>query len=201
VTPAEGRGAHPIEQESYRLVARMADLSGLGPLSRQVVARVIHASADLDYATSMVIDDEAVAAGIEGLRQGAPVVTDVETVRSALTTAPASCYLPPRAPGGGLTRAAAGMRLAARRAGPRPLVVVGCAPTALAEVVALAASGQLDPCLVVGMPVGFVGAAEAKEALRASGLASVSNRGPKGGSAVAAAAANAIVKLAGLPRR
>jgi precorrin isomerase len=75
-------------------------------------------------------------------------------------------------------------------------VVVGCAPTALDEVVRLHAAGTFRPALVIGMPVGFVGAAESKERLRASGLSAVSNIGEKGGSAVAAAALNALVRLA-----
>ena len=75
-------------------------------------------------------------------------------------------------------------------------MVVGCAPTALAEVVRLAQRRVFQPALVIGLPVGFVGAAEAKAALRAQGLAAITNVGEKGGSAVAAAAVNALVRLA-----
>jgi precorrin-8X/cobalt-precorrin-8 methylmutase len=74
-------------------------------------------------------------------------------------------------------------------------VAVGNAPTALAELVALAAAGRFAPALVIGLPVGFVGAAQAKEALRASGLPAVSNIGERGGSAVAAAALNALWRI------
>ena len=76
------------------------------------------------------------------------------------------------------------------------VVVVGCAPTALEEVLAMARAGRLAPALVIGLPVGFVGAAAAKAAARRSGLAVITNVGEKGGSAVAAAACNAIVRLA-----
>ena len=79
------------------------------------------------------------------------------------------------------------------------MFVVGCAPTALVELVELAAAGRVEPALVVGLPVGFVGAAESKEALGASGLPAVSNVGEKGGSAVAAAAVNALLRAAGGP--
>src|SRR2546423_15467588 len=88
------------------------------------------------------------------------------------------------------------MRAAAARHPNGAIVVVGCAPTALDEALALAASGVLEPALVIGMPVGFVGAAESKARLRASGLPAISNVGEKGGSAVAAAAVNALVRLA-----
>ena len=74
--------------------------------------------------------------------------------------------------------------------------MVGCAPTALAEVVRLAGEGRFRPALVVGLPVGFVGAAAAKAELRATGLPAISNLGEKGGSAAAAAVVNALTRMA-----
>jgi precorrin-8X/cobalt-precorrin-8 methylmutase len=185
---------HPIEAESYRILRERVDLSRFGPGAAAVVARVIHASADLEYAQSMVVDEVAVEAGVRALRAGAPVVVDVEMVRHGISGAAAHCYLGEiSAPSErGLTRTAAAMRLAAERHPEGALVVVGCAPTALAEVIRL----PWSPALVIGLPVGFVGAAEAKEALRASGLPSISNVGEKGGSAVAAATVNVLVRLA-----
>jgi precorrin-8X/cobalt-precorrin-8 methylmutase len=186
---------HPIEAESYRILYQRVDLSRFGPRAGAVVARVIHASADLEYAQSMVVDEAAVEAGVEALAGGAAVVTDVEMVRHGIVGVPARCYLSEvgAAAAPGLTRSAAGMRLAAERHPEGAVVVVGCAPTALVEALQL----PWQPAVVVGLPVGFAGAAEAKEALRASGLPSISNVGEKGGSAVAAAVVNALVRLAG----
>ncbi|MGH2668367.1 MAG: precorrin-8X methylmutase, partial [bacterium] len=99
------------------------------------------------------------------------------------------------APDSGLTRAAAGVRAAARRVGEGAIWVVGCAPTALLELLYC----EVRPALVVGLPVGFVGAVEAKAALAESGLPAVTNRSPKGGSAVAAAALNALLYWDGEP--
>jgi precorrin-8X/cobalt-precorrin-8 methylmutase len=185
---------HPIEVESFRILHQRVDLSRFGAKAAAVVARVIHASADLEYAQAMVVAEEAVEAGVRALRRGAPVVVDVEMVRHGISTVPARCYLgetaAPEQPG--LTRTAAAMRLAAERHPEGALVVVGCAPTALIEAIRL----PWSPALVVGLPVGFVGAAEAKEALRASGLPSISNVGDKGGSAVAAGVVNALARLA-----
>lgn len=186
---------HPIEAESYRILAERVDLSGLGPAAAAIVARVIHASADLEYAATMVVDGAAAAAGVAALVAGAPVVVDVEMVRHGITGVDARCFLPAGA-GEGTTRAAAGMALAAAAHPDGAVVVVGCAPTALDEVVRLHEAGHFRPALVIGLPVGFVGAAESKERLRASGLRAVSNLGEKGGSAVAAAALNALVRLA-----
>lgn len=188
---------HPIEAESYRILAARVDLSGWPEGPRAVVARVVHATADVEFAQSMVVDEAAVAAGVAALRAGAPVVVDVEMTRAAITGVNAACYLdevavaPP-----GLTRSAAAMRRTAARHPEGAVFVVGCAPTALVELVRLAEAGAVRPTLVVGLPVGFVGAAEAKEALRRSGLPAVTNRGEKGGSAAAGAAVNALARLA-----
>jgi precorrin isomerase len=186
---------HPIEVESYRILAERVDLSAFGPLAAAVVARVIHATADLEFAETMVVDEPAVEAGIAALAAGAPVIVDVEMVRHGITGVDAVCFLPGDAPSGA-TRSAAGMSIAAELHPDGAVVVVGCAPTALDEVVRLYEAGRFSPALVIGLPVGFVGAAASKERLRASGLAAISNVGEKGGSAVAAAAVNALVRIA-----
>ena len=188
------RHAHPIETESYRILRGMVDLSNLEPLSRAVAERVIHASADPDYAESLVLEEAALESGISALRQGVPVVTDVGMVAAGITGRQTLCLVSdPRAQALserlGITRSAAGFRLAAEEVGKGAVWVVGNAPTALLELLGL----DVAPDLVVGLPVGFVGAAESKNALVASGLPAVANRGPKGGSAVAAAAVNALI--------
>jgi precorrin-8X/cobalt-precorrin-8 methylmutase len=188
------RRIHPIETESYRILRGMVDLSHLRPLSRAVAERVIHASADTEYARSLVLDETALEGGIEALRRDAPVVADVAMVAAGITGRHTKCLVSdPRAfelsERLGITRSAAGFRLAAEEVGSGAVWVVGNAPTALFELLGLEAS----PALVVGLPVGFVGAAESKDALATSGLPAVANRGPKGGSAVAAAALNALI--------
>jgi precorrin-8X/cobalt-precorrin-8 methylmutase len=189
---------HPIETESYRILETRVDLSHLAPGPRAVVERVIHASADPEYATSTVVDAAAVDAGVGALRAGAPVLCDVEMVRSGIRGVPTECFLAdaPTTEQRSETRAALGMRAAATAYPMGAVVVVGCAPTALEEALDLAARDVFEPALVIGMPVGFVGAAESKARLRVSGLPAISNVGEKGGSAVAAAAVNALVRLA-----
>ena len=188
------RHVHPIEAESYRILRELADLSRVGSLGRAVAERVIHASADLEYAESLVLDETALQRGLEALRRNAPIVTDVHMVAAGITARKPLCYVSdPRARGLseklGITRSAAGFRLAEEEVGPGAVWVVGNAPTALFELLNL----EADPALVIGLPVGFVGAAESKEKLLESGLPAISNRGPKGGSAVAAAALNALI--------
>jgi len=118
----------------------------------------------------------------------------VGMVAAGITGRPTRCFVSdPRArqlsEELGITRSAAGFRLAAGEVGTGAIWVVGNAPTALFELL----ERGVAPDLVVGLPVGFVGAAESKDALLQSGLPAVTNRGPKGGSAVAAAALNALI--------
>ena len=188
------RSVHPIEEESYRIMRGLIDLSHLGPLGRAVAERVIHASADLEYAETLVLQETALRSGREALFAGAPVVTDVGMVAAGITARETLCFVSdPRArvmaEELGITRSAAGFRLAAGETGPGAVWVVGNAPTALFELMEMG----VEPALVVGLPVGFVGAAESKEKLIESGLPGVANHGPKGGSAVAAAALNALL--------
>jgi precorrin isomerase len=190
---------HPIEAESYRILAARVDLSHFRPASRVIVERIIHASADPEYATSMRVDAAAVDAGVRALRAGDPVLCDVEMVRHGVRGIRAECLLAAAGGDAETTRSALGMRAAAALHPVGAIVVVGCAPTALDEIVDLTEHGVFTPAVVVGLPVGFVGAAESKARLRASGLPAITNVGEKGGSAVAAAAVNALVRLAAEP--
>jgi len=192
----------PIETASYSVVAERLDLSAWAPGPRAVVARVVHATAQPELAADLVVDEAAVAAGVAALSGGAPVVCDVEMVRAGLRVR-ATCLLPLTAAAGEHeTRTAAAMAAALDRAGPGALVVVGCAPTALAEVNRRLGRG-FQPALVVGVPVGYIGAAAAKEELLAAagaaGVPAIVLRGERGGAAVAAAVVNALVGLAGGP--
>jgi precorrin-8X/cobalt-precorrin-8 methylmutase len=188
----------PIEAESYRILRSLADTSALPPLTLAVVERLIHTSADPGYLGDVVADEAALAAGQAALAAGAPLVTDVTMVAAGVSrlhfTGRAICKVGDAdtaalAADDGITRAAAGVRLAFGEVGPHAVWAVGNAPTALTEIIALDAR----PALVIGFPVGFVGAAESKAALRASGLPQVSNRSSKGGSPLAAAVVNALL--------
>ncbi len=188
------RRVHPIERESYRILRALVDLSHLGRLGKAVAERVIHASADPEYANTLILNERTLEAGLEALRRDAPIVTDVHMVAAGITARKAICLVSdPRARDLseelGITRSAAGFRLAAGEVGSGAVWVVGNAPTALFELL----ETDNRPALVVGLPVGFVGAAESKDALLGSDLPGVANRGPKGGSAVAAAALNALI--------
>src|SRR3954447_21631436 len=185
------RSVHPIEHRSYEILRSRVDLSALPPFTRAVTERVVHASADLDYVSDLVCDEDALAAATVALAAGAPVVADVEMVAAGITARSVVCRVRQATGSETRTRSAAAVHLALEEVGPGAVWVVGCAPTALEELILLGRDAA--PALVVGLPVGFVGAAESKAALRESGLPAVSNRSEKGGSAVAAAALNALL--------
>lgn len=183
------RVVHPIEEESYRRMRARLDTSHLPPLTRAVVERVVHSAADLDYAADLVLDEPVLERAHAALHAGAPVVTDVEMVAAGITRRETVCRIRDARSGPGLTRSAHAVRLAHEQVGAGAIWVIGNAPTALEELLTLDAR----PALVIGLPVGFVGAVESKAALRASGLPAVSNVSEKGGSAVASAALNALL--------
>jgi precorrin-8X/cobalt-precorrin-8 methylmutase len=194
---------HPIEAESYAILESRVDLSGWLPGDREVVARMVHATADESFAQSARIGVRAVAAAVTALRAGATVVCDARMVVAGVpmvaVTNPVACYLQEvlTAPEGG-TRSAAAIERAGRDHPDGAIWVIGNAPTALFELLRLQAAGAVEPAAVIGLPVGYVGAAEAKEALWQSQLrdVAVTNAGPRGGSSVAAAAMNAVARLA-----
>jgi precorrin-8X/cobalt-precorrin-8 methylmutase len=187
----------PGTEESYRILRSRIDLSRLPKFSRDVVERVIHATADFDYFTDLVCQEEWLAEGVAALAAGAPVVADSAMVAAAITSSPVVCKINEPltwrlARSAMITKSAAAVRLAFGEVGPGAVWVVGGGPAALAEIL----SRRVEPGFVVAFPVGLVGAAETKDELRASGLASVSNVSEKGGAAVAVAAFSALMQHA-----
>jgi precorrin-8X/cobalt-precorrin-8 methylmutase len=195
---------HPIEAESFRLITEeLGEVDMDGP-ELDVLKRVIHTTADFEFADLLKTSPGAVAAGVEAVRGGRDIITDVNMVASGITPgrlAPfgstVRCFASDRdvaaaAKSEGITRTAAAMRKAAPSLAGG-IVAVGNAPTALVELLRLVKEeGVEPPALVVGTPVGFVGAAEAKDELMASGLDFIVTAGRKGGSTVAVAVVNAI---------
>jgi precorrin-8X/cobalt-precorrin-8 methylmutase len=193
--------ADPHEAEAYRVLRSRINLSAVAPLTRAVTEEVLCATADFDYVTDLVCDEPALAAGVSALASGAAVVADAAAVAAGITGYPVICKaaepLAERlARTAGITGPAAGIRLGFGECGPGAVWVVGSAPDALTEIL----RREVEPALVIGVPAGFAGAAAAKGELRASGLPAVTNMSEKGGPAVAAAAFNALLRVAaGVP--
>jgi precorrin-8X/cobalt-precorrin-8 methylmutase len=199
-----------IEAESMRIIEAEIGEHPWSALEWPVVRRVIHASADFDYARSMLFSPDAVMSGVAALRRGRGLVTDTTMALAGISKPrlerfgiPASCFVADpavarEARSQGITRSILAMRRGAADSG-NGLYVVGNAPTALFELVRLLGEG-LRPDLIIGLPVGFVGAAESKETLLQEaagfGVPFITNRGRKGGSNIAAAVVNALLILA-----
>jgi precorrin-8X/cobalt-precorrin-8 methylmutase len=199
-----------IETESFRIIEAEIGEHPWSAIEWPVVRRVIHASADFDYARSMLFSSDAVLSAVAALRRGRGLVTDTTMALAGISKPrlerfgiPASCFVADpdvsrEAGAQGITRSILAMRKGAADAG-NGVFVIGNAPTALFEMVRLIREG-LRPDLIIGLPVGFVGAAESKEMLLQEaagfGVPFITNRGRKGGSNVAASVVNALLILA-----
>jgi precorrin-8X/cobalt-precorrin-8 methylmutase len=197
------RDGAEIYRRSFAIIRAEADLSRLSPDSATVAVRIIHACGMVDVAADIEISPGAVAVARTALQAGAPILCDSQMVASGVTRArlPARnevvCTMgdpsvPALAARFGTTRSAAAMELWRDRVGGS-VVAIGNAPTSLFRLLEMMEEGVPPPAAVIGMPVGFVGAAESKAALAADGrVPYLIVRGRRGGSAMAAAAVNAL---------
>jgi len=199
------RDGAAIYARSFAIIRAEADLARFSPAEEEVAVRMIHAAGMVELAPHIVFGRDAVAAGRTALAAGAPILCDAEMVARGITRArlPAGndvvCTLgdpgvPALAERLGTTRSAAALDLwAGHLAGA--VVAIGNAPTALFRLLELLRAGAPRPAAILGIPVGFVGAAESKDALIAEAPAPfVTVRGRLGGSAITAAAVNALAR-------
>jgi len=174
---------------------------------RQVIKRVAHATADVEFGKSIIFHPESLESGLFALREGRDIITDVAMVEVGIRKDGLKkfgnrvyCFLNDEmviemAKKDGIPRSALAMRLN-RSLIDGSIIVIGNAPTALFEVVDLIVHCGVRPALVIGVPIGFVGAAESKELLRTVSVPYITNEGRRGGSAVAVSIMNALIKLA-----
>lgn len=197
-----------IERLSWEIIEAEAPPHAWPPDAWRVIRRMIHTTADFDWVHSARIHPLAMERGMQAIRAGAPVYTDTRMAQAGISLrrlAPYGCQVrclmdDPRvarlASQQGTTRAVAAVDLALPELGGA-IYVVGNAPTALYRLLEHIEAGQARPALVVGLPVGFVNAAEAKQALAQSSQPFITAQGRKGGSAVAACVVNALAELCG----
>jgi precorrin-8X/cobalt-precorrin-8 methylmutase len=202
MTRAYLRDGAAIYARSFAIIRAEADLAGRDPLEASVAVRIVHASGMVEVAPDLRFAPGFAAAAAAALRAGRPILCDAKMVAHGITRArlPADnavlCTLdapevPALARRLGTTRSAAALELwGDRLAGA--LVAIGNAPTALFHLLDMLDAGAPPPAAVIGLPVGFVGAAESKAALMASGLPYLTLPGRRGGSAMAVAAVNAL---------
>ena len=176
----------------------------LDPVLAPVIKRVIHATADFEYADTLTFSEGVISVALNALRQGATIVTDTMMAQAGINQAAlrtlncqTRCFMADpetaaQARADGTTRAAASMDRIAALPGP-VVVAIGNAPTALVRLYDLITAGTIHPELVIGVPVGFVNVIPAKNLLMTAPVPSIVNQGRKGGSTVAAAIVNALL--------
>lgn len=194
-----------IERRSFEII--QSELPHpLDPRLAPIIQRVIHTTADFDYADSLYFSQNAVPLALAALKAGATIVTDTNMAKAgihkpALTQLgiEALCFMAEEniaaaARQNGTTRAAASMDKAAGLRSP-VIFAIGNAPTALVRLYELMAEGKVNPALIIGVPVGFVNVVQAKELIMRTCVPCIVARGRKGGSNVAAAIVNALLYL------
>ncbi len=203
-----------IEDRSFAIITGEAGAHNWNQREWSVIKRLVHTSADFDYVNDTIISPGAIEAGVAAIRAGVPIVTDTKMALCGISAARLAAYgnrlvclisderTQKRARETGTTRALAAVDLVYdlffRQAADGGIWVVGNAPTALFRLLEKLEQepDRPRPRLIVGLPVGFVNAAESKEALARGGYPFITNQGRKGGSNVAASVINALAELA-----
>lgn len=197
-----------IEQLSFQIIDSEAGGNDFSADQWQVVRRVIHTSADFEWQEMIRLHPQAIASGVAAIQHGCVIITDTNMARVGIRQrdlvrfgGTVGCYMTDErvvetAVREGITRAKAAVDVAAAELSGG-IYVVGNAPTALLRLIELIGQGKVRPALVVGLPVGFVNAAESKALLLACDVPYITNVGRKGGSNVAAAVVNAMIIMAG----
>ena len=195
-----------IEKRSFEIIGEELKERGitLPPEEEPVTKRVIHTSADFDYAETLTYSKDAVSIARDLIRRGADIVTDTNMAKAGINKATLAKYggqvhcfmadedVAKEAKERQVTRATVSMERAAALPGP-VIFAIGNAPTALISLYELMEQGKFQPQFVIGVPVGFVNVVQAKELFLESDVPFIINRGRKGGSNVAAAICNALL--------
>ena len=202
------RKGQSIEDESMEIIEHEVGSHPYNDMEWPIVRRVIHATADFDFAgkNKIIFHKDAITSGISALKNNCNIIVDVNGVIGGLNKQNPKDFgnniicnisdsgLAERAKQENKTRAQMSMRVAALEM-DGGIVVIGNAPTALLEVIKMIREGITKPALVIGIPVGFVSAAESKEELQTIDVPFITNVGRKGGSSCAASIVNALFKL------
>ena len=202
------RKGQGIEDESMQIIDDEVGPHQYDKFQWPIVRRVIHATADFDFAgkNKIIFHKDAVMNGINALKEGCSIVVDVNGVIGGMNKQNPKDFgnkvicnisdpdIAKRAKKEDKTRSQISMRAAASEMNGG-IVIIGNAPTALLEVIQMISEGIAKPALIIGIPVGFVAAAESKEKLQTIDVPYITNAGRKGGSSCAASIVNALFKL------
>ena len=192
---------HDITLASFAQIDREIGAHGFTPAEYAIARRIIHTTADFEFAQLLQFSGAPTAAASSAFQRGATIVTDVSMVAAGIRTVAQRTWQAPvvaaiqHAPAdlaSGQTRSAAGMSHCIEDS-PKAIVAVGNAPTALLAICKAIEAGRAQPALIIGAPVGFINVVESKQALAQLAVPHILISGRKGGSAVAAAILNALM--------
>ena len=194
---------HPILQQSFALIDQAIGPHSFSPDEYAILRRIVHSTADFEFAELLAISPDAIEQGLAALRSGSPMVVDVGMVRQGCQGMVQRTFDNPlytavdlaKTADPQMTRTATGMARAWRQY-PEAIYVIGNAPTALQTLCDCMAADGRQPPLIIAVPVGFVGVLEAKQRVAALPVPQIRVAGRKGGSPVAAAIVNALLVLA-----
>jgi precorrin-8X/cobalt-precorrin-8 methylmutase len=200
---ASTKQGQDIASKSREIVRSLIDdkIKDLKEEEKAIVERIVHSTADPEYADITKISSDFVKESLKAVKNKKDILTDINMVKAGINKyeGEINCYISHEkalnlAREEQITRAAAAIRVACQR-GFDGIIVIGNAPTALFEAINLVENEDMKVKSIIGVPVGFVGAAESKEALRKTDIPNIITEGPKGGTPVAVAVINSIIAL------
>jgi len=199
---ASTKQGYDIATKSREIIRELIgdDIKDLKPAEKDIVERIVHSTADPEYAKLVAISDDFVDAALKSMKNNETILTDINMVKAGITQydGEVCCYIKNDevkqiAKENEITRAAAAIRYACQN-DFEGIIVSGNAPTAVWEAMDLYNKGGLNVKAIVGVPVGFVGAADSKEELRKSNIPNIITQGPKGGTPIAVACVNSLIQ-------
>ncbi len=207
VYSANGIRPEDIEKRSFEIISEEDDFSSILPEQLPIIKRVIHATADFEFKKSMIFHPEAISAGLKAIMAGKDILTDVEMARTGINKkligqwgGKVICNIQNIEVGsqhsGVRTRAEMGVESALKENNNIGIIAIGNAPTALLKVIDILSQSSAQDILVIGVPVGFVNALESKTLLSRQKFPFITNLSRKGGTPVAVAVVNALLKMA-----
>ncbi len=199
---ASTKQGYDIATKSREIIRELIgdDIKDLKPAEKDIVERIVHSTADPEYAKLVAISNDFVDAALKSMKNNETILTDINMVKAGITQydGEVCCYIKNDevkqiAKENEITRAAAAIKYACQN-DFEGIIVSGNAPTAVWEAMDLYNKGELNVKAIVGVPVGFVGAADSKEELRKSNIPNIITQGPKGGTPIAVACVNSLIQ-------
>lgn len=184
-----------IERESYKVILEKVDLNSFEPVQAYLILRAIHATARIEYKDELIFSEHGIRCAINAMKDNQPVISDTKMLKAAIAYPNTICFLNTFKNRTNLTQTAYAINKALEAYPKKAIFAIGSAPTALNEIINKSDNPLFQPALVIGVPVGFIGALEAKLKLMSTSLNYITNDSLYGGASLAAALINGLYRL------